>query len=149
MIRRIAVAVISLLAVAAAKEPLEFTAYLTTTAQPTRIVLRDTAAGRTSGWLTEGDTFGDIVVGRFESTTETLLVTRAGQPLALTLRSSQVRQVEADRLAATELARRLDSARAQLGKLSQRYRSVHPEVIKQRQSIAELERQLAALRARG
>lgn len=149
MFRRIFAVVIPLLAVAAAKEPLEFTAYLTTTAQTTRVVLRDTAAGHTSGWLTEGETFGDVVVGRFESATETLLVTRAGQPFALTLRSSQVRQAEADRLAITELARRLDSARAQLGKLSQRYRSVHPEVIQQRQSIAELERQLAGLRARG
>ena len=147
MIRRIYVAVISLATVAAAKEPLEFTAYLTIDGQ-TRFVLRDTAAGHTSGWLTEGETFGDVVVGRFESATETLLVTRAGQPLALTLRSSQVRQAEADRLAITELARRLDSARAHLGKLRQRYRSVHPEVIKQRHSIAELERQLAALRAR-
>lgn len=148
MIRRISVAVLSLLAVAAAKEPLEFTAYLTIDGQ-TRFVLRDNAAGLSSGWLALGDAFGEIVVGSFHPATETLAVTRAGQALSLTLRSSQVRQVEANLLAATELERRLDSARAHLGKLSQRYRSVHPEVIKQRRSVAALELQLAALRTRG
>lgn len=147
MLRRISVAFTLLVAVAAAKEPLEFTAYLTTEGQ-TRIVLRDTAAGLRSGWLAEGDTFGDVVIGKFQPASEVLNVTRAGQPLALTLRSSQIRQVEADRLATAELERRLADARTEVSKLSLRYRSIHPELAKRRQTIAELERQLAALRTR-
>ncbi len=134
--------------VTAAKEPLEFTAYLTTDGQ-TRIVLRDTAAGHSSGWLALGESFGETVVGPFHPATETLAVTRGGQPFTLALRSSQVRQVEADRLAAADLERRVEGSRSHLRQLSLRYRSVHPELIKQRQTLAELERQLAALRARG
>lgn len=148
MHRRLSLLFVLLVASVVAKEPLEFTAYLTTDGE-TRVVLRDPTSGGNSGWLARGENYRGFTVGRFHPATESLTVTHAGDSLVLVLRSSQIRQVEADRLLATELERRVQETRKILAVLSQRYRAPHPTLIKQRQTLAQLEHQLAELRTRG
>ena len=128
------------LAVVAAESELEFAGVIVSSGK-TLVSVRDTATG-TATWVEVGQRYKGFTISGYDTKESKLVLTRNGVTSTLPLtEDSKVKSAPLPKLAPTgDAAAELAALRAQREKLSLRYRSQHPEMIKINSRIAALER---------